>query len=313
MRICIGLSYFFTSFYPFIFFLMRKNLLLGLGFVLVAGSIISFVDASRYQYHQMQRAGYTTPNHQAHRHTSVYRPHSISYINPYANAHRNVYRNRYKAQCDLRTEYGCHYFNKQELYRPAKDRLDYKLQRPHQNPRIENTIQSNRLVVRNQNFKDRSYYYNGGAKVSDLAVVDATYYTVDTMNFSKATNGTYRNNNSSLAFRVLQSPSDYKCSQSNFWSCVNQLTKNFKSSQGINHTTNVNRDFRWNDTQALSFARFPTVSESFQANGKTYFMFSALNPADGSVVRIEGIASARDINHASQKMFQVFESFRFRQ
>lgn len=292
---------------------MRKNLLLGLGFMLIVGSAISFVDASRYQYHQMQRAGYTNPNQQAHRHDSVYRPHSISYVNPYANAFRSRNANQYKAQCDLRTAYGCHYFNKQAMYRPAKDMMDYKLQRPQLNPRVENTFQSNRLVVRNNNYTDRSVAYRGEPAVSDLAVVDATYYTVDTNAFVKNSSGIYRSNNTSLAFRVLKSPSNYKCSQNNFWACVSRLNKSFKSTQSINSVINVNQDFRWNDTQSLSFARFPTVSESFEANGKTYYMFSALNPADGSIVRIEGVASARDRNAAAQSMFKAFESFRFRQ
>ncbi len=292
---------------------MRKNLLLGLGFVLIVGSLISFVDASRYQYHQMQRAGYTNPNQQAHRHSSVYRPHSVSYINPYANTFRSRNRNQYKAQCDLRTEYGCHYFNKQNMYRPAKDMLDYKLQRPAQNPRIENTFQSNRLVVRNNNYVDRSVTYRGEPSVRDLAKADTTYYTVNTNTFTKDSSGTYRSNNTSLAFRVLTSPSNYKCSQNNFWACVNRLNQNFKSTQGINSVLNANQDFRWNDTQALSFARFPTVSESFEAKGKIYYLFSALNPADGSIVRIEGVASAHDRNLAAQLMFNTFESFRFRQ
>jgi len=292
---------------------MRKNLLLGLGFVLIAGSVIGFVDASRYQYHVLQRAGYTTPNQQDHRHTSVYRPHSVSYINPYANAFRSRYNNQYKAQCDLRTEYGCHYFNKQTMYSPAKDRLDYKLQRPAQNPRIENTFQSNRLVVRNNNYKDRIATYRGDPAVSDLAVVDATFYTLDTSAFNKDGGGNYRSQNTSLAFRVLTSPSDYKCSQTNFWACVSRLSQNFKNTQNIQNVTNATQDFRWNDTQALSFSRFPTVTESFEANGRTYYMLSALNPADGSIVRIEGVGASRDRNLAAQSMFKVFESFRFRQ
>jgi len=292
---------------------MRKNLLLGLGLVLVVGSVISFVDASRYQYHVLQRAGYTDPNRQEHRHASVYRPHSVSYVNPYANAYRSNFRNQYKAQCDLRTEYGCHYFNKQVMYRPAKDQLDYKLQRPNLNPRIENTIQSNRLVVRNGNYVDRLGVYPGEPQAEDLAVVDPTYYTVDTTAFVKDGSGTYRNNQTSLAFRVLQSPSDYKCSQTNFWACVNQLSNSFKSSQNLNNVATIGQDFRWNDTQALDFARYPTVTETFEAGGRTYYTFSALNPADGSIVRIEGVASARDRNAAAQAMYQVFESFRFRQ
>jgi len=292
---------------------MRKNLLLGLGFVLVVGSVISFVNASAYQYHLLQGAGYTTPNQQDHRHTSVYRPHSLSYVNPYANTFRNQYANRYQAQCDLRDQYGCHYFNKQTVYTPAKDALDYKLQRPQLYPRIENTFQGSRLVVRNGDFKDRAIYYRGEPKIQDLAVVDATYYTVDTMSFVKDNGGAYRNNNSSLAFRVLMSEGNYKCSQNNFWACVGRLSQDFKKSQGITNVKNVSQDFRWNDTQALSFARFPTVTESFEANGKSYFMLSALNPVDGSIVRIEGVASARDKNSAAQAMYKVFESFRFRQ
>jgi hypothetical protein len=292
---------------------MRKNLLLVLGLALIVGSAISFVDASRYQYHQLQRAGYTTPNYQASRSTSVYRPHSVSYVNPYANAYRSNFRNQYKAQCDLRTQYGCHYFNRQALYSPAKDRLDYKLQRPQLNPRIENTMQSNRLVVRNGDFVDRTYAYLGEPKIEDLAVVDATYYTVDTTAFNKDGSGTYRNNQTSLAFRVLQSPSSYKCSQTNFWSCVAQLSRNFRTSQNLTNAVSLNQDMRWNDTQALSFAKYPTVTENFQANGRTYYTFSALNPVDGSIVRIEGVASARDQNIAAQAMFQVFESFRFQQ
>ena len=75
----------------------------------------------------------------------------------------------------------------------------------------------------------------------------------------------------------------------------------------------INQDFRWNDTQALSFSRYPTVTETFEAGGRAYYTFSALNPVDGSIIRIEGVASARDQNIAAQAMFQVFESFRFRQ
>lgn len=290
---------------------MRKKLFLGFGLAVVSAAAISFVDASRYVYHQYQRLGYT--NGCTDCRNTVTRPHSRSVYNGYANYYKNLSRRSYRAKCDLRDEYGCHYFNKQALYRPAKDELDYKLQRPHLNPRIENTFQSNRLVVRNGNYKDRVSTYRGDPRAEDLQVVDAGYYTVDTMAFVKDGNGTHRQNNSSLAFRVLQSPGSYKCSQTNFWACVNRLTSNFQTSQNMGSVVNINRDFRWNDTQHLSFARFPTVTESFDAAGRTYYILSALNPVDGSIVRIEGVSHARDKNQASQAMHQVFESFRFRQ
>gem|GEM_PF-4813526 len=283
--------------------------------MLLVGAAVSMSSASRYQYHQFQRLGYTQtqPGCGNNCRNTVVRPHSRSVYSGYAGYYRNLSRNQYKANCDLRTAYGCHYFNKQQLYRPAKDRMDYKLQRPHLNPRIENTFQSNRHVVRNGNYKDRTVAYRGEARNADLAVVDAGYYTVNTMAFNKDGSGTYRQGGNSLAFRVLQSPSSYKCSQTNFWACVNRLTQNFQASQNMNNVSNVNRDFRWNDTEHLSFARFPTVTESFDAGGRTYYIFSALNPADGSIVRIEGVSSARDKNYSAQEMYQVFETFRFRQ
>lgn len=291
---------------------MRKTLLLGLGLTIFLGSAVALSSASRYQYHQFQRYGYTTPNHQAHRHASVYRPHSRSVYSGYPSYYRNLSRGRYLPKCDLRDQFGCHYFNKQQQYRVAKDPLDYKLQRPHLYPRVENTFQSNRLVVRNGNYKDRIATYRGNPQSQDFVSVDAGYYTVDTSRFGQDGNGAYRAPGTSLAFRVLQSPNNYKCAQSNFWACVNRLTKNFQDSQNLGYISGVNRDFRWNQTQDLSFERFPTVSESFDAAGRTYYIFSALNPVDGSIVRIEGVSHQRDKNYASQAMFQVFETFRFR-
>ena len=295
---------------------MRKKLFFGLGLLAVVGGAVSLSMASRYQYHQFQRYGYTTPNHQAHRHTSVYRPHSYSMValsNP--GFYRNLSRNRYQPKCDLRTEFGCHYFNKQQgQYRPARDRMDYKLQRPHLYPRVENTFQSNRLVVRNGNYKDRVTAYRGEPSGRDFSVVDPLTYSVETYRFGQDNAGTYRAPGTSLAFRVLQSPDRYKCSQSNFWMCVNRLTINFRTNQNLGYVTAVNRDFRWNQTRDLSFERFPTVTESFDAaNGQTYYIFSALNPIDGSIIRIEGVSNSGEKRMAAQQMHQVFETFRFRQ
>lgn len=302
---------FFILFTPHNF--MRNKVLLGFGLACFSLAAVSFVDASRYVYHQYQRLGYTQTQPSCGNNCQVtqVRPHSRSVYNGYANYYRNLSRNIYRPKCDVRDQYGCHYYNKQQLYRPAKDELDYKLQRPHLYPRIENTIQTNRLVVRNGNYKDQIVPYNGEPTVNDLAVVDAGTYTLDTMGFTKDGSGTYRQQGTSLAFRVLSSPSDYKCSQTNFWSCVARLTSNFQAAQNLGSISNLNRDFRWNDTEHLSFQRFPTVTESFDAHGRTYFIFSALNPADGSIVRIEGVATQGDKNAAAQAMYQVFESFRF--
>ncbi len=314
-------------FYFFVFHptKMFKKTLLGLGLVLVIGAAVSMTSASRYVYHQYQRySGY--PNYGTHNHYTAYRP---TTNRVYGINYGNRYRNQYKAQCDYRDQYGCHYYNKNVYsynpnygYRQNRYALnqhnseDYKLNRPHLYPRVENTFQSDRLVVRNGNYRDRVINYRGRAKAEEFYPVEAVTYAINHQGFAPDGAGAYRASGTSLAFRVLQTPDRYRCSQSNFWSCAAQANRDFRSVQNLGQIYDHHTDFRWNQTQDLDFAYYPTITESFNSNNAgrnmVYFTFNALNPLDGSLVRIEGVADAREKARASQIMHNVFESFRFR-
>ncbi len=299
---------------------MRKKALFILGLFLVAGSAIGLSSASRYQYHLYQYP-YNTPSSY-----SLYRP-SSNRISPWqyrkptsrevrcvgCDEHTKIYSKKYENA--LRNSKN----NRSALSREERLKA-YRARKLKENPRYANTYQSKRYIIREGNYKETGYGIKLNSKKNiqarSVKSVSSNKFEVNLGNFKKDKGGVFRAKGTTLAYQVSQTPKGYKCETSNFWNCATSLNKNFKSFQGFSNIREQNIDFRWNQTNNLDFSYFPTVTENFDArsggNNNTYFIFNALNPKDGSIIRIEGVAGASDKERASQIMYDIFESFRFK-
>ncbi len=214
-----------------------------------------------------------------------------------------------------------------------------RLRNPQFYPRNENRFHTGRIVVRNGDYREASIFPFRTLEVYDRAnigirnrtqnrIVGHTppirkeykydvrrhLYTVP-YGFYKTNDGTYRSKSSSLAFRIVQTPTRYSCVQTSFEACAIDLSKEFQDSQNLVYTSRVDRKIRSNQTVQGSFLRVPTVTESFHATGfgknNAYFILNAFNPENGSVIRIEAVANHKETRQAAQIMYKVFESFRF--
>lgn len=142
------------------------------------------------------------------------------------------------------------------------------------------------------------------------------YSNVIPRNFKKQSDGIYKDQNSSLQFRVVQTPEKYKCLQKSFKICAINLGKGFKREQSLRQTYHYFTSYRLNQTKAHSFSQYPILVESFKGtlfgSEHVYFVFNALNPIDDSIIRIEAVVSDKEKTKAAQTMFKIFESFRIK-
>jgi len=131
--------------------------------------------------------------------------------------------------------------------------------------------------------------------------------------FRVTNNGTYEAPQSTIAFRVIRSNDG--CVQNSFSACASTLGKQFKDQQSLTTIKGLENEFRWNQTVGKNFDYFPTYTEAFYANGygtdNVYVLFTALDPTNGSVVRVESVAKAYEKEALAEVMKQVTESFRF--
>lgn len=135
-------------------------------------------------------------------------------------------------------------------------------------------------------------------------------------NFKKDNSGVYKDDDSSLSFRILQTPEKYKCYQKNFKLCAIDLGKGFKREQSLGQTQTYFSSYRSHQTNLHSFVKYPVFVESFKGtlfgSENVYFVFNTLNPFDGSVIRIEAVVNEKEKTKAAQTMFKIFESFRIK-
>ena len=205
---------------------------------------------------------------------------------------------------------------------------------PQFNTRNANRYQSDVLVVRNGDYKvtgygraftEASYRPDTGYKKqvtqpiprAELKrIIGSSPYAWDVpAGFTKNTQGVYEDARSSIAFRLTRTSSEYECLSTGFRGCAVNLGKSFRQSQKLTKVEDLEQDYRWEQTVDSDFGYYPTYVEGFVANGygtdNVYYIFNALDPVDGSVVRIESVARDYDADHAAEIMKQVFESFRF--
>ncbi len=311
---------------------MTNKILLGLGLMIVATASVSFSDASRYVYHLYQNSDMYQSTRGAVRTVS-------NRIAPYSNTGNRTYRsqyNNYSSNCYNNCQAGISrhpsgvrnayrylpgYQGTNPLNRNAylKNRYQYD-GHPGNDVRIENTFQTNRLVVRNGHYKEvRNYHPNSNQPArrtsnSGSQVGMDTAYTFSQYGFSADRNGVFRSRNTSTAFRVHR-VGQVPCSQANFGQCAQSLTQNFVNAQNLQGISHQAGSQRINQTNYLDRGYYPTVVESFDGikNGRSYsyFILTAMDPTSRNVVRIEAVAPSGDRAGANHYMHQVFESFRF--
>jgi len=300
---------------------MRKKMLLALGFLFIAGSAIGLSSASRLQYH-LYKYPYNTPSSY-----SVYKPHSER-ITPWQNSRRS---NRYSKCTGCREHLTSLYnYKKARAYKNSRynrnngrylsraERLAaYRARKTKENARYANTYQTKRLIVRNGQYNTIGTDYLGPKTArKTMQQASDSNFAIETGTFKKDSNNVFRANGTTLAYQITQTPKSYKCSTTNFWNCANNLNKTFKSHQSFSQVYEKDIDFRWNQTNGLDFAYFPTVTENFEATAggtrNSYFLFNALNPKDGSIIQIAGVSNVKEKERAAQLMYKIFETFRFK-
>jgi len=201
----------------------------------------------------------------------------------------------------------------------ARTRVELnRLRHPELYPRNANLYQSVENVVRNT--QKREDYLSK----EDLLVKETVFKTIQRVERNKysfqvpygyklTSRGTYENGTSSLAFRIVKT--DKECAQDSFRQCALNLGENFRREQDISRTLQLEHDYRWSQTVKSSFDSFQTVVEGFAANSfgseNVYFLFTAIDPYDNSIVRIEAVAKTQDADMAAKTMHSVFETFRF--
>jgi hypothetical protein len=228
-------------------------------------------------------------------------------------------------------------YRETELSRRVRIALN-RVQNPKLYPRNENTLGTSRLVVRNGDYKELSpfayeptslaVYRPEIVRIKEVQKVKKPVpyqsytrylnedYTLEIpAGFIQKSNTHYESVDNTVSFRVVRTPGDYACVQQSFEECAIALGKEFKDEQNLVQVSQMQRDVRWNQTVGEDFVHYPTMTETFHANGfgthNAYLIFNALDPRNGSVVRIEAVSKSYDTNIASETMKKVFQSFRF--
>lgn len=294
---------------------------------MVSVAAISFSDASRYVYHLYQNSDYYQQSRgQVRTVTNRIAPISNYGRSTYRNYNshnrygqtQNVYRhpsnypNAYKYNPQYR---GTQPFN--PLARDANGAYKYG-GHPGTDVRVENTFQTDRLVVRNGNYKEVLNYNPQSVQealygTQNQQLTGGQYY-FNRLGFSQDRYGNFRSTDTNLALRINSTKAS-GCTGSNFENCTYQLTQDFVTRQNLSRMTNQTGSYRLNETNYLDRNDYPVIVESFDAvkNGRqySYFIMTAINPTTQEVVRIEGIAPTQDKDMAARYAYRVFESFRF--
>lgn len=196
------------------------------------------------------------------------------------------------------------------------------------NARAENTVPSDRHVIRYGQYQPKSYPYGDVASDSTLTPRASTLYkpnyahyettgipfAVDLKGTSVVQTGenTFEDKRSSLAFRIVR---DGSCSGS-FQQCVQTYSRSFKQSQKLGAVDTLYARFNYEKTVDLDGNRHPVYTEGFMAQGygtnNVYYIYSMMDPSDGSIVRIEAVSLQRDHGIAAQSIKDVAQTFLFK-
>ncbi len=201
----------------------------------------------------------------------------------------------------------------------ARTRVELnRLRHPELYPRNANLYQSIENVVRNTP-KREDYISKANSLVKETVFnsikrIDNNKYSFQIPTGYKLTSkGTYENGKSSLAFRIVKT--NKECVQGDFQQCALNLGENFRREQDITKISQLEKDYRFGQTVKYSFDSFPTLVEGFKArafgSSNVYFLFTALDPSDNSIIRIEGVSKEKDSNLAAETIHSVFETFQF--
>ncbi len=253
---------------------------------------------------------YQTHDH----HDLAVRPHTerVAPIKYYQQFHRDYYR------CGAT---GCQ--SRETLQAPqAPHAFELRNQRPTDPAlmtRYANTYQDRYLIIQEGDYVDRLGYdpvtrSQNATNYATAMASSGSYAIAMPGGFSQTSNGEYRGSDTSLAYRVL-SLGDNRCTVTNFWTCGQTYNQAFRQSSAFAAVQNVVTEPRWNQTEHETFDYFPTITESFDAvvNGVplTYYIYTALNPLDNTLMRIEAVSQRSEKTTASERAFQIFETFRF--
>lgn len=298
---------------------MRKFLLTGIGALLVSGALVFTSDAQTSSCNCFvsdsvdQKSRYTSKGCCAdakratrpfsnrigpwqYRKTRTKCKNCKIYKNPHASGRDDVY---------LYDQY-----KKSNLTRAQKLAYQRQIFGENNGGRILNTVASNRNVVRNNDF-----VYKAGKLDTRNNVVrtQPKNFTVSVPRSFVKTDGIYRTQNSSLAFRVT---SGGTCNPIAFQDCAKRLDNQLQKESNFAQIYGEQTFHRWNQTVLTDFDYYQTITKSYNATngGKhhSYFTFTALDPNTNEIVRIEGVANSRESNIAAQQAHKIFESFRFR-
>ncbi len=261
----------------------RSWLVLCVGVVLLGASMASFGWASRKAYHRMTfTQKIKTPQRDVRRFSGRYRAFSYRLKKSSSYSERKDY---YRSRSIARTK------NTRRVSRASEPR-----------PSVFSTI----------THYDQPSFQKEGAYVP----LKYNEFTADIPEgFFLYKDGIFRHKSESLTFRVIRTASDYSCVSESFSLCARSLGETFKSTQGITSANSYQGVARMGQSQAHTFERFPTFIERFSAHSfgadNVYFVLSALDPDDGSVVRVEGVADRRSEKKSAVLFHQVARSFRF--
>ncbi len=291
---------------------MRKNLTIVLGLVLLGGIVTTGVFASARSYHQQLYQ-------QSQSGDSVKRYHV------FRNGHSaRTYKNLRVRPTSRRLGQDERGYNEVAKYQvPTTDRGVVGVNgevyyNDGDSARSENTRTSNRWVVRNgqYTYKDPVHLGQYGSQVIEHQDV-ATDYVVDSkaiqfsndLGYTSDANGAYRSANTSLAFRVLEFP-DTKCTETNFRTCVLSSARDYRDSISVGEAKVY--DFFWRQTKQNDFTYYLTYRETFGKGKNVYFIYYALNPNTGGLVRVESVAFENQEGVAAKQAHEVFETLRFK-
>lgn len=181
-----------------------------------------------------------------------------------------------------------------------------------------NTSQTERLWIRNNQYKDRYGYRSSQANkgTRNKQLLDRSAYSTDMNGFITSQN-VNRSRTSSLAWRVTEVSGNHSCQENSFMQCARNGASNFRSAYGLKDPKQNQAwqytGFAWRQTVKNSFTYYPTFTESFSAkyNGRNnvYFLFSVYDAQNQKVVRVEGVARQSDMDRAAQDFYRVMQSF----
>lgn len=274
-----------------------KTLFAGLGLtvLLSAGAALWYAgdgaSASPYAYHQYMKQAF-------------YHPNATPKMQEVARKNRNFsdLMGPYRYRVPERSRLIHQYFS---FAHPTR-RHDVWYYPDYRAPQVA-TLNQNRILGRPELPQDERF-----------AVVDEDNFYLDIpAGFTKGSDGVYRNPRSTFSFRIVRTPEKFHCPYESFTICAINLNKDFREQQKIVQTGSLDNSFRWRQTLEDEFIYYPTLVESFHGNlygnENVYYTFSALDPEDHSVVRIEIVANQRERIDAADMAQDIIESFRFRE